>query len=105
MNKVILLNKYDRLPVCGVISMYNVTILPVGSRIQPIILTKSATLQVFIVSDFAQKFQEVTRQLSFWLKEGKLTYSETIVNGFHQIPQAFLDLFEGKNEGKMIVKI
>jgi len=44
-------------------------------------------------------------QLSTWLKEGKLTYSETITEGFDQLPQAFIDLFEGKNIGKMIVKI
>ena len=59
----------------------------------------------FIVGDFASKFPEAVRQLAVWLKEGKLTYSETLVYGFENIPQAFLDLFEGKNEGKMIVKI
>jgi len=39
------------------------------------------------------------------VQEGKLTYTETIVEGFDQIPQAFIGLFEGKNNGKMIVKI
>lgn len=59
----------------------------------------------FIISDFRQKFPAATKKLSAWLKEDKLTFSETIVEGFDNIPQAFLDLFEGKNEGKMIVKI
>lgn len=99
------INKYARLPVCGAISLYNETTMPDGPRLQPIILTKSATMQGFIVSDFAAKFPDAIKQLSIWLKEGKLAYSETIVNGFENIPQAFLDLFEGKNEGKMIVKI
>jgi len=49
--------------------------------------------------------EEGITQLAIWLKEGKLTYSETIVEGFENIPQAFLSLFEGKNEGKMIVKL
>jgi len=99
------INKYARLPVCGAISLYNETEMPVGPRLQPIILTKSATMRGFIVSDFSEKFPEAIQLLAHWLKEGKLTYAETIVEGFDRIPQAFIDLFEGKNEGKMIVKI
>lgn len=99
------INKYARLPICGAISLYNETEMPVGPRLQPILLTKSATMRGFIVSDFAEKFPQAIKQLTNWLKEGKLTYAETIVHGFNHIPQAFLDLFEGKNEGKMIVKI
>lgn len=99
------INKYARIAICGVISLYNATEMPVGPRLQPIILTKSATMRGFIVSDFAGKFPEAIQSLTLWLKEGKLTYAETIVDGFDHIPQAFMDLFEGKNEGKMIVKI
>lgn len=62
-------------------------------------------MQGFIVGNYAEKFPEGMQQLSKWLKEDKLTYSETIVEGFDAIPQAFIDLFEGKNKGKMIVKI
>lgn len=62
-------------------------------------------MQGFIVSDYAAKFPEAIEQLSQWLEEGKLTYSETVVEGFEQIPQAFMDLFEGKNKGKMVVKV
>ena len=99
------INKYARLPVCGAISFYNETKIPVGPRLQPIILTKSATMRGFIISDFSEKFPEAIQRLAHWLKEGKLTYAETIVEGFDHIPQAFIDLFEGKNVGKMIVKI
>jgi NADPH-dependent curcumin reductase CurA len=99
------INKYARLPVCGAISLYNKTEVPVGPRLQPIILTKSATMSGFIISDFSEKFSTATKQLSTWLKEDKLTFSETIVEGFDNIPQAFIDLFDGKNEGKMIVCI
>jgi hypothetical protein len=99
------INKYARLPVCGAISLYNETKAPVGPRLQPIILTKSATMRGFIVSDFSEKFPEAIQVLAHWLKGGKLTYTETIVEGFDRIPQAFIDLFEGKNEGKMIVKV
>jgi NADPH-dependent curcumin reductase CurA len=99
------INKYARLPVCGAISLYNKTEVPIGPRLQPIILTKSATMSGFIISDFSEKFSTATKQLTTWLKEDKLTFSETIVEGFDNIPQAFIDLFDGKNEGKMIVCI
>jgi NADPH-dependent curcumin reductase CurA len=59
----------------------------------------------FLVRDFSAKFPAAMKQLAAWLKEGKLTYAETIVEGFDNIPQAFIDLFDGKNKGKMIVKI
>ena len=99
------INKHARLPVCGAISQYNDTKIPMGPRLQPILLTKSATMRGFIVGDFASKFPVAMKQLAVWLKEGKLTYAETIVDGFDNIPQAFIDLFDGKNKGKMIVKI
>jgi NADPH-dependent curcumin reductase CurA len=99
------INKYARLPVCGAISLYNDTKIALGPRLQPIILTKSATMRGFIVSDFYEKFPAAIKQLTIWLKEDHLTNTETIIDGFNNIPQAFLDLFEGKNEGKMIVKI
>ncbi|MCX6246954.1 MAG: NADP-dependent oxidoreductase [Bacteroidetes bacterium] len=99
------INKHARLPVCGAISQYNDTKTQVGPRLQPILLTKSATMRGFIVSDFSAKFPEAIKQLAAWLKEGKLTYAETIVYGFENLPQAFIDLFDGKNKGKMIVEI
>jgi hypothetical protein len=99
------INKFARIPVCGVISLYNDTEVPVGPRIQPIILRKTATMHGFLISDFYEKFPAAIRQLGKWLKEGKLINVETIVEGFENIPQSFLDLFEGKNEGKMIVKV
>ncbi|MBA3901964.1 MAG: NADP-dependent oxidoreductase [Bacteroidetes bacterium] len=99
------INKYARLPVCGAISLYNETKVPLGPRLQPIILTKSATMRGFIIGDFSEKFPAATKQLTSWLRDNKITFTETIVEGFDNIPQAFLDLFEGKNKGKMIVKI
>jgi hypothetical protein len=62
-------------------------------------------MQGFIVSNYVEKFPEAIKQLSGWLAEDKLKYSETIINGFDNTPRAFIDLFEGKNKGKMIVKI
>lgn len=99
------INKYARLPVCGAISLYNETEVQLGPRLQPTILTKSATMRGFIIGDFAEKFPAAIKQLSAWLKDDKITFSETLVKGFDNIPQAFIDLFDGKNKGKMIVEI
>jgi NADPH-dependent curcumin reductase CurA len=85
--------------------MYNDTTPLLGPYVQPILVSQSALMQGFIVSDFADKFPVAKKQLFDWLRDGKLTYHETIIKGFEQIPQAFLGLFEGNNEGKMIVKV
>jgi NADPH-dependent curcumin reductase CurA len=62
-------------------------------------------LQGFIVSNYSHRFSEALAQLTKWLNEGKLKYTETIVEGFDNLPEAFLGLFSGKNLGKMVVKV
>ncbi|MEO8824074.1 MAG: NADP-dependent oxidoreductase [Ginsengibacter sp.] len=99
------INFQARIVLCGQISLYNSTEVPTGPRLQPLLLTRSALMQGFIVGDFKEHFPEGTEQLSKWVKEGKLKYKETIIEGFDQLPEAFLGLFSGKNKGKMIVKI
>jgi NADPH-dependent curcumin reductase CurA len=99
------INTFARIVICGAISIYNETGLPQSLSVQPFLLRNSALMKGFIVSDYKAKFPEALKQLSQWLADGKLNYTETIVEGFDQIPQAFLDLFEGKNKGKMVVKV
>jgi len=99
------INQFARLIICGAISAYNNTELPKSVSVQPFLVKNSALMQGFIVFNYAKKYPEVMKQLAQWLAEGKLTYKETIVEGFDNIPQAFLNLFEGKNTGKMLVKI
>ncbi|MBU2946477.1 NADP-dependent oxidoreductase [Zobellia uliginosa] len=99
------INHFARMIICGAISVYNNTELPKSVSVQPFLVKNSALMQGFIVSNYSEKFPEAMKHLSTWLAEGKLTYSETIVEGFENIPQAFIDLFDGKNKGKMIVKI
>lgn len=99
------INQFARVIICGAISLYNATELPMGPRVEGLLIKKSALMQGFIVSDFSDKFVEGAQQLGQWLQEGKLTYEETVVEGFDSIPQSFIDLFTGKNTGKMIVKV
>lgn len=99
------INKFARMIICGAISVYNETSLPQSISVQPFLIKNSALMQGFIVSNYEDKFPEAIQHLSGWLKDGKLNYSETIVEGFENIPQAFIDLFSGKNKGKMVVKV
>ncbi|MEO6684255.1 MAG: NADP-dependent oxidoreductase [Ginsengibacter sp.] len=99
------MNRLGRIVVCGAISLYNSTEIPTGPRVQPMLITKSILMQGFIISNYADKFPQAMIQLSGWLKEGKLTNKETIIEGFDKIPEAFMGLFVGKNEGKMVVKV
>lgn len=99
------INKFSRTIACGAISVYNNTELPKSISVQPFLIKKSSLMQGFVVSDYADKHIEGILQLAEWLQKGKLIYTETVMEGFDNIPQAFLDLFEGKNKGKMVVKL
>ncbi len=98
------INFHARIPLCGQISLYNSTEQPVGPRLQPMLLTRSVLMQGFIISNFQNRFPEGVQHLAQWVKEGKLKFTETIVQGFDQLPTALLGLFKGENTGKMIVE-
>jgi NADPH-dependent curcumin reductase CurA len=99
------LNPYGRVAMCGSIANYNDTEQALSPSILPLVVYKFLTIRGFLIADFAARFPEGLAQLAAWLKQGKLTYSETIVEGFEQLPEAFIGLFEGRNEGKMLVKV
>jgi NADPH:quinone reductase len=99
------LNFKARVIVCGQISLYNSTAAPVGPRLQPIMLAKSALMQGFSSSNYQERFPEGLKQMAQWLKEGKLKYTETVLHGFDRLPAAMTGLFKGRNKGKMIVEI
>jgi NADPH-dependent curcumin reductase CurA len=100
-----LLNHGARIVICGQISIYNLDKPDIGARPQPFLLVNSAMMQGFIITDYAARFSEGVMQLARWIAEGKLTYAETIVDGFENTPQAFIGLFSGENLGKQVVKI
>lgn len=98
------INKFARMINCGAISAYNKTEIPTGISVHTFLIKNSALMQGFIVSNYTDKFPEAMKQLTTWIGEEKLTYKETIVEGFENTPQAFLDMMDGKNKGKMVVK-
>jgi NADPH-dependent curcumin reductase CurA len=105
-----LLNNKARIPVCGLISMYNDIAKPAeGAAAQALmrtILIKSLNVRGFIVSDlYPGRTAEMLMALSGWLREGKLKYREDVVRGLENAPRAFIGLLEGKNFGKLIIEV
>ncbi|MCC4213275.1 NADP-dependent oxidoreductase [Leeuwenhoekiella parthenopeia] len=98
-------NRGARVVLCGAIADYNKTETPTGPRVNSTLIKNSILMQGFTVGNYQSEFQKGIQKLAGWLKEDKLNYEETIVEGFEHTPQAFLDLFDGKNTGKMVVKI
>ena len=99
------INFNARIVLCGQIALYNSTEIPMGPRLQPMLLTRSVLMQGFIISNYQSQFSEGSKHLAMWVQQGKLKYKETIVKGFDKLPAAFLGLFEGENIGKMIVEV
>jgi NADPH:quinone reductase len=92
-----------RIPICGQISLYNEEQTPIGPRIQPQLLTRTATMRGFLVRNYSNRFDEGLGQLACWMKETKLKYAETFMEGLEHAPRAFLGLFAGENLGKQLV--
>ncbi|WP_426115335.1 NADP-dependent oxidoreductase [Massilia sp. PWRC2] len=105
-----LLNSKARVPVCGQIANYNATALPAGpdrlGLLTRTILTKRIRMQGFIIfDDYGARFGEFHAQMSAWLRDGKIKFREDIVDGLENAPQAFSGLLEGKNFGKLVIRL
>jgi NADPH-dependent curcumin reductase CurA len=105
-----LLNTSARVPVCGLIAHYNATSLPDGPDRSPLlmqtVLTKRIRMQGFIIfDDYGHRYPEFAKDMGLWLKQGKITFREDIVEGLENAPKAFIGLLQGKNFGKLIVRV
>jgi NADPH-dependent curcumin reductase CurA len=101
---IALLNPFGRVSVCGQISQYNLQKSEPGPRILGQILVRQLKVEGFIVTRFQERWPQGIAQMARWIQEGKLRYREDIVAGFEKTPRAFIDMLEGKNTGKMLVK-
>jgi len=105
-----LLNTGARVPLCGLVSQYNATELPSGpdrlSMLMGTLLTKRIKMQGFIIfDDYAHRYNEFADDMTKWLKENKVTYREQVVEGLEEAPQAFVGMLEGRNFGKLVIKV
>ena len=97
------INTLGRIPVCGFISGYNSGHSSV-SNLSNIIYSR-VMLRGFVGTDFMHLYGDFQRDMAGWLKEGKVKYQETILDGISNAPNALIGLMEGKNSGKMLVKL
>ena len=93
---------WSRLPL--LVNLERITCRIYGLKNYMAIVRSQLLYQGFIVSRWADEFDEARAQLAAWLAEGKLAHEETIMPGFESIPTAFAALFEGGNTGKMLVQ-
>ncbi len=100
------LAQFARVSICGVISQYNLEKPSMGPRgTYAMLLIRQASAQGFLVPQFAAKFPEGLKQMSEWIKEGKLKYREDIMDGLENTPKAFIRMLHGENKGKQLVKV
>jgi len=104
-----LLNPFARIPVCGLISQYNSTGTFEGPDRWPLIardiLRKSLTIRGFIQREFVAQKPQFYKEMGQWIASGAVRYREDVVDGLANAPEAFIGLLEGKNVGKLVIRV
>jgi len=100
-----LLNKFARVPVCGVLSQYNAQGERYGIKNTRLIFDKSLRLQGFLVSQYRDLREQGRAELEALVASGGLRYRETIATGIENAPEAFIGMLKGRNFGKQLVKL
>lgn len=104
------LNEFARVPVCGLAANYNATSLPEGPDRTPelmrAVLTRSLLLRGFIQREFADSmFPDFLSDMTRWVADGEVTYTEDITDGLERAPEAFIGILRGENFGKALVRV
>ncbi len=104
-----LLNDFARVPVCGLIAQYNDAVPRPGPDRLPgmmrEVLSRSLLIRGFIQREFADQRPAFYREMAEWISAGKVRYREDIVDGLEAAPEAFIGLLEGRNFGKLVVRV
>ncbi|MEO4002088.1 NADP-dependent oxidoreductase [Mesorhizobium sp. CAU 1732] len=105
-----LVNEFARIPVCGLIAQYNHAgdSFPGPDRLPPLmraILSKSLLVRGFIQREFVDQRPAFYHDVAEWIASGRLRYREDFVDGLDNAPNAFIGLLEGRNFGKLIVRV
>ena len=93
-----------RIVICGGISRYNAEGPIPGPKNYFNLVFRRARMEGFIVLDYASRFPEAVAEMREWMASGQLKQSKTVIDGFEQLPKALIQLFEGVNTGKLMVK-
>ena len=99
------LNVGGRVAMCGAIAQYNSTEPTPAPRNLMLAIGKQLTMRGFLVGGYWHLMGEFAEKAAGWLADGTLQYDETVVDGLENAPQAFMDLLDGANTGKMLVRL
>ena len=99
------MNLHGRAAICGMIAQYNATEPPAAPHNLALLIGKRLTLRGFLVGDHSQLREQFVQEVAGWLRDGKIRYDETVVDGIENAPEAFLGMLRGQNLGKMLVRV
>lgn len=75
-------------------------------QLQRTLLNKRVRIQGFIVfDDYGDRQPEFISAMAPWVRDGKVKFREDLVDGLENAPQAFIGLLEGRNFGKLVVRV
>ena len=94
-----------RIVICGTASVSSWDPIPLGPRVERHLLVRRARMQGFVVLDYANRYEEARVKLARWLREGKLSYREDILDGIEHAPGAIAGVYRGENLGKRLIRI
>lgn len=98
------INRGARIPLCGIISEYNATGNPAGPNLRPLLVNR-AMMKGFIVSDHNDRAPAFLQEVAPLVMSGRIKFREDIVEGLDNAPEAFIGLLQGKNFGKLMVRV
>ena len=99
------MNFKGRIIFCGGISGYNDPVPQPGPNNMMLLVQREITLRGFVVMSYFHLLPEFYRDMGGWLKDGKITYRETTVQGIENAADAFMGMMQGQNIGKMLVQL
>ena len=99
------INLRARIVICGAISQYNNTTPVRGPANYLSLLVNRARMEGMVVFDYAARYPEGVQRLGAWLQAGAIKSREHVVEGLDHFPDALTMLFEGKNFGKLVLKV
>jgi hypothetical protein len=99
------LNVGARVVVCGTASVASWNPPPLGPRVERHLLVKRARMQGFVIFDHRDHEPVARADLARWLREGRLSYLEDVLEGIEQAPGAIAGLYRGENLGKRLVRL
>lgn len=94
-----------RVVMCGAISQYDDSTPPPGPRNLSVLISQRGRMEGFIILDFLPRAGEAIAQLATWVMSGRLKYKVDVLDGLDKAPDALRKLFDGSNEGKMLVRL